>query len=257
MGLPAPIAPQRQGLVVPVHQGNNRINQFLNETTTPGTTTVATVTETHELVGITVPAGGSAFANLAGISFYFPFLSSALGINARPLNGGQSRSFVRYTQGTGLRLGTTGFQKVELQNRDPNNAQTVDIVVGGGIPNNTYDEYIDKRVIIQNVAGVNIATKNGPTIAVGFKTRTPAWADSLASGVSQTVLDGYNALSRKSIIFTNDDAAIVLLILDAAGNTISSVQPSTAWNQDVGGTLTLKNPGANPVVCHIGEVYYS
>jgi hypothetical protein len=156
-----------------------------------------------------------------------------------------------------LRLGTTGFHQVEIQNPDPANSILVNIVIGGGIPNNSYDEYIDNRVVIQNVSGANIFVQNGPTTAVSFTTRNGAWADSLAAGTSQVVSDGYLGLARKSIIFANDDAAIVLTILDAAGNIISSVQPSTAWNQEVGGTVTLHNPGANPVVCHIGETYYS
>jgi hypothetical protein len=196
--------------------------------------------------------------NVPGISFYFPGVTGLTGINARPINAGQSRSFVNYAQGTGLRLGTSSFQKVELSNPDLVNANTVTIIVGGGIPNNTYDEFIDKRVIVTNQPGTNLIVQNAPTTVVGWKTRTPAWADSIANGITVTVTDGYTAHGRKAISVCNNDTGAALLTLqDAGGSTIATIQPSTAFYLETGGTVKVNNASGGAVSCNICEIYYT
>lgn len=258
MAAPPPILRPYDAPVVPVHRGTsaNRISAHLSDTTQPGGGSGAIVfTETHAATVI-VPANNTLRVNLAGISFYFPAVASILGINARAIRPGQSLPYVTFAQGTGLRFGTTGFVGVDLQN-DSNSANQVTIIVGGGVPNNSYDEFIDKRVIITNNPASNVLIETGPTVAYGYKTRDPAWADSLASLATQVLTDGYLSQDRKSAIFANDDAAIVLQVLDVNGNIIGDVQPSTSWTTDTGGTLKLYNPGGAPVTCHIGEVYYT
>ncbi len=258
MKSPAPLDKAASVLAVPVSTGNNRISQFLAATSQPNSSphgATEVYTDTQQINSV-VAANATIVINATGISFYFGTLPAAAGLNVRAINAGQTRSTGNYVQGTGLRYGTQGFQKLEITN--PSAAQVAfTLIVGGGVPNNTYDEFIDKRVIVTNNPSSNVLIQTSETVTIGFATRTPAWADTLAAGASQIVTENYLGYQRKSIIFSNDDAAAVLLVLDANGNTIGSVQPSTAWTTDTGGTITLKNPSGGNVICHIGEVYYT
>lgn len=254
---PAPLDAAVTVRPVSVSRGSNRISTQLDSTTTPGTlASNQAITDTHSAT-IVVPASGSLQVNLAGISFYFPSVTGLLGINARPINAGQTRSFITYAQGTGLRLGTSNFQKVELQNLDPANAVTVLIVVGGGIPNNTYDEFIDKRVIVTNQPGVNLVTQNATTNSVSLTTRDATWLNTLANGATRTVTDGYTTKGRKAFTVCNNDNAAVLSILDDQGNVIGTVQPTTAFYLEAGGTFKVNNASGAAVACNISEVYYT
>lgn len=243
---------------IPIANGSNRISLLSPRPTAAAVIAQdsGAVTDTQQ-VTVPIPAGGTIRVNLAGISFYFSSMSSVSGVQARPINSGQTRSFITYALGQGLRLGTSGFQQVELVNLDPINQNTVTIVVGGGIPNNSYDEFIDKRVIVVNNPASNVFVEWGTTISVAFKTRTPAWADSLLAGATQVVASGYLGKNRKQIVFANDDLNQVLTVFDSTNNIMGSVQPSTSWTIESTDTMALHNPGANPVTCHIGEVYYN
>lgn len=240
-----------------VATGNNRISQLGPKVGGAiGAQQGATVTDTQQAT-VKIPAGGSITVNLPGISFYFPTLSSVLGVQARAINAGATRSFGQYYQGTGLRLGTSGFDKVELLNPDTVNVNTILIVVGGGVPNNTYDEFIDKRVIVTNNAASNVLVANGTTFAVGFKTRVPAWAELLNGNTTQIVAGGYNGKTRKQVMFSNNDIALVLQVWDSTGNPMGTIQPSTAFTFDTNDTVQLRNPNSGAVACNIGEIYYN
>jgi len=263
MAAPAPITPPRVAVATAVSRGNNRIANFLNSGTTPGTDSGLTqsLTDVHQVTQVLAP-NAHLIVSIPGISFYFPAVSSLSGIQARPINPGQSRSFVNYVQGTGLRLGTVAFSGIELINVDTVNANTFTVIIAGGIPDQSYDEFIDKRVIVTQTHGVggvivNLITQQAPTFLVGFTTRAAGWADLIGAGATQDVTDGYLGKQRKSIIFANDDAAAVLTVFDTAGNILGSVQPATSWTTDAGGDVKLHNPTAGNVIAHIGEVYYS
>lgn len=276
MSAPAPISNPRPVVSVPVSQtgSNNRISSQLARTSTPGgaTDTTQIVSETRQLV-TSLRGGQSIIIPFSGISYYFEFVGTLGGISnnfrglrVRAMNAGHPRSDLIHVQGTGLRFGTLVFNGIEVVNLDPVNSVLFTIDVGGGIPNNSYDEYLDKRVIIAagtgsvtvtTSAGVNLNVQNGVTFAVGFTTRNAGWADLLAAGATQAVADGYLAKARKSIIFANDDAVAVLTVFDVGGNILGSIQPGTSWTTDTGGTIQLHNPSGGNVVCHIGEIYYS
>ncbi len=255
MALPNPIAPPHVVSQIPVSSGNNRISSFGPGAV--GAQQQSAVTDTQQ-VNVVLPPGATIRVPVSGISFYFPSIKSPLGITARALNAGQSRSFGQYFQGTGLRFGTSGFNSVELVNPDVANQNTVLVVIGGGIPNNTYDEFIDKRVIVTNNPSSNVLVQSGLTFAVGFRTRTPAWAETLGAGATQLITDGYLGKSRKQLIICNNDpGANLLLVQDVAGNPIGTIQPSTAFTFEGNGSVNLNNPNGGGVLCNIGETYYS
>jgi len=274
MAQPAPLPPALKVDRVAVNNGSNRISTLLGATTTPGTDSSSLpLSETHQLVQNINP-GATLLIPIAGISYYFEFIGTLAGVantkllQVRAVNRGQPRAPILHVMGTGLRFGTQSFTGIEITNPDLANPVRFTVDIGGGIPNQSYDEFIDKRVIISQTGGTITVTtaagaflsclvKNEPTVSVGFTTRVGAWADSLAGGASQAVADGYLGLSRKSIIFANDDAVAVLQVLDPTGNILGTVQPSTSWTTDTGGTLTLKNPTGGAVTCHIGEIYYT
>lgn len=273
MALPAPIQQATKVVLHPIAQDNNRISNRLPQAQPQAAPTTLAVTETHQLV-TNLLGGGTIFVPLSGISYYFEFLGTLggipnnfAGLGVRAVLGGQPRSQIIHVQGTGLRFGTLVFDSLEVTNLDPVNSCRFTVDVGGGIPNGSYDEYLDKRVIISNsggsitvntAVGVNLAVANGLSGIVGFKTRVPAWADSLAANTTQDVTDaaGVWGTRRKTIIFSNDDPAAILTVFDSNSNIIGSIQPSTAWTTDTGGDIKLRNPTAGPVTCHIGEVYY-
>lgn len=276
MAAPAPIVSNKRQQSIPVAEGSNRVSGFLDATTTPGSqrTGDLAVSQTHQVVQV-VKAGQTTLLNFAGISYYFEFIGSTAGVantsllGVRPISRGSARPQILHVQGTGLRFGTTPFIQLEINNGSGADVLfTVDI--GGGVPNNSYDEYLDKRVIISGASTggttVNVTTPPGTSIVIqgdsttnlAFKTRSAGWGDSLAAGVSQQVTGGGIAGKvRKSILFSNDDAAAVLQVLDAAGNIFATIQPASAWYNESSDTFSLKNPTANPVTCHIGEVYYN
>lgn len=273
MALPAPIQQATKVVLHPIANDNNRVSNRLPQAQAPERAPTLAVTETHQFIS-NILGGGTVVIPLSGISYYFEFLGTLggipnnfAGLGVRAVLGGQPRSTIIHVQGTGLRFGTLVFNALEVTNLDPVNSCRFTVDVGGGIPNNSYDEYIDKRVIISNsggsitvntAVGVNLAVANGLSGIVGFKTRNNAWADSLAGGAGQAVTDAAGAWGtrRKTIIFSNDDPAAILTVLDTNNNIIGSIQPSTAWTTDTGGTITLKNPSGGAVTCHIGEVYY-
>lgn len=202
----------------------------------------------------TIAAGKAIIIPLPGISFYFASLVATGGLNVRPITLGQSRSFINYVQGTGYRLGAGTFAQIEVSN--PNLVSvSFTMFVGGGRANG-YDEFIDKRVIL-NGQGSNILIQNGVTQAVAFKTRDGSWGDTLGAGATKSVADGYNGLARKQIIFSNNDPLLVLTVFDATGNILGTIQPLTAFTFETGGTVQLHNPGGSSVSCNIGEIYYS
>lgn len=238
--------------LIPVSSGSNRISDRGPKPPVYAPSAPTVVTDTQSATVI-IPGKGNLIVNLSGISFYFYSITSAKGIQARAINAGQTRSLLNFVQGTGLRLGTTGFQSVELINPDAG-INGVTIVVGGGIPDNTYDEFIDKRVIIANTS---VAIKAAPTVAVAFKTRVPGWGDLLGAGATQDVADGYLGMTRHSVVFSNNDNANVLTVFDTAGNILGTVQPSTAFYLETSGDIQLHNPAGGAVACNIGEVYYT
>lgn len=283
MAAPAPIAPKAIVKAIPVKAGSNLISTRLDQTVTPGAAPAGSVNVGESVqLRFNMKAGETKYIPSPGISYYIGFLGDLAGnlnnyqgLQIRAINRGQPRSDVFHVQGTGLRFGTNNFSGLEIVNLDPANPVRITVIIGGGITQNSYDEFIDKRVVlaanainvtvtggtvnVTTAAGVflNVLSKNAATVSVAWKTRAPAWADSLAAGASAVVTDGYTGLARKTIIFANDDAAGLLQVLDAAGNILSVIQPSTAWTTDTGGTITLKNATAGAIACHIGEVYYS
>jgi hypothetical protein len=274
MALPAPLPPRVAAKVIPVSGGTNRISAQLGSTITPNTKVGGDVAipESYQLV-IRMQAGETKTIPLPGLSYYFGFVGTTGGVpnnynglEVRALQKGQPRSKLIHVQGTGLRFGTFSFSGLEIVNLDGANALEFTIVISGGVPQNSYDEFIDKRVILAGAAGsvvvttapgVNLTVQNGVTFTVGYATRDVSWADSLGAGATQAVTDGYLGKARKSIIFANDDNAAILTVLDAGGATLGSIQPGTSWTTDTGGTITLQNPSGGAVSCHIGEVYYS
>lgn len=265
MALPAPIRTPSRVASIPVHGGNNRVSGYLDATVTPGAKSPGQqiVNETHQVV-MTMPAGATQLISIPGISYYFGYINLAAGVSVRAINAGQPRTSIIHVQGTGLRFGTQTFNAIEITNTN-GAAVTFTVYIGGGVPNNSYDEFIDKRVIVSSSTSVTIATapgtnvtvQNGITFSVGYTTRDASWGDSLNAAASQVVTDGYVGKARKSIIFANDDNVSILTVLDVGGNIMGSIQPATSWTIDTGGTVTLHNPSGGAVVCHIGEVYYS
>jgi len=259
MALPPAIARPRNIPVLPVSAGNNRISQLSPQPVSNAVIAQQTgaVTDTQQAT-FTLAAGGTIQVNLSGISFYFAAMTGTAGCAARPINSGQSRSFINYAVGQGLRLGTSGFQKVEVSNLSVTLSVTFTIVVGGGIPNNTYDEFIDKRVIIINNPSSNVFIENGATLSLGLTSRVGAWANSLAPGATQAVTeDTVTYKGRKQIMVSNNDTGQILQVLDANSKIIGTVQPTFTWTHESGGTMIVKNPGGVQTVdCNIGEVYY-
>lgn len=275
MSAPAPIRNGNLKVVsIPVSQGSNRIGTHLDATTTPGSLVggLVNIGESRQIVTI-VKAGETVYVPQAGLSYYLEFLGTTAGIpnnfaglHIRAMQKGQPRSDVIHVQGTGLRFGTFSFSGLQIFNPSASDALFT-LGVGGGVANNSYDEFIDNRVIISNTGGAavvvitapgtNLSVVPGISSVVAFKTRVPAWADSLGATTTQDITDGYLGKTRRSVVIANDDVAAVLLVFDAAGNTLGSVQPGTSFYLETAGDIKVNNPTANPVVCHIGEVYFT
>jgi len=239
------------------------VGDIISARSMPGVTSSAPnagirrIADSHSNSGI-IPANGTITINVPGISFYFEVLIGAgtTGVLARVYKAGQPSSLLLFFQGTGIRYGNIIFDTVEVQNTTANQVN-YQIVVGGGIPNWSYDEFLDNRTVSNQAAAGGVAIANAPTKLVSFTTRVGAWTNSLAGGASQIVTESAAVGSaRKTITFSNNDAALSLQVLDLAGNIAGTVQPATSWAQDMGGTLSLKNPNGGAVACNISEIYY-
>lgn len=278
MAAPAPITNGNRPLaVVPVARDSNRISGHLAQTTTPGALTggLVNIGESQQ-VRMVLGAGKTASIPKAGLSYYFSFIGTVVAgdsgvsdnsiVSVRALQKGQPRSTILHAQGTGLRFGTFTFSALEVVNLQAH-AIFISFVVGGGTSENSYDEYIDNRVIIDatggssvvvtTAPGVNLSVVPGISSCVAFKTRTPAWADSLGAGATQDIADGYLGRTRRSVVIGNDDNATILMVLDAAGNILGSIQPGTSFYLETAGDIKVNNPSGVAVVCHIGEVYFT
>lgn len=262
---------------IPVSQTSNRISGHLAQTTTPGTLTggLVNIGESQQ-VRTVMKANQTLLIPKAGLSYYFSFLGSVIAggsgvsngaiVTVRALQKGQPRSQILHAQGTGLRFGTFTFSALEIINNQAADI-FVSFVVGGGTSENSYDEYIDNRVIIDATAGssitvvtapgVNLSVVPGISSCVAFKTRVPGWADSLGAATTQDIPDGYLGRTRRSVVIGNDDNATILLVLDAGGNTLGSIQPGTSFYLETAGDIKVNNPSGVAVVCHIGEVYFT
>jgi hypothetical protein len=234
-----------------VHTGSNRIAQFVRGAGEPNPQ-VVNVSDAQSVASV-VKANGVTHIPLSGVSFYFVSLAATAGLNVRPNTLGQARSFINYVQGTGLRIGAGTFASIDLQNTTGSDIAFT-MFIGGGLANGQ-DEFIDKRVILTGQTS-NIFVQTGATVSYGYKTRDNTWADTLAGNATQDVADGYLGLKRKQVIFSNNDAALLLTVLDTNSNIIGTIQPATAFTFESGGDVKLHNPNGGSVACNIGEVYF-
>lgn len=214
------------------------------------------VADSHSSSGIIAAGNGVTFLNVPGISFYFETLLGAgsNGILARIYKQGQPSSQLLFFQATGIRYGNTVFDAVELSNLPGNGQVSFQIVIGGGIPSFSYDEFLDRRA---NPSSSSVPVMTDKITEVSFTTRVPGWANTLAGGTSQAITESATlGTQRAYLLISNLDAANLLQLLDASGNIIASIQPSVTYQFPVNGTITLKNPNVGAVLCNIGEGYY-
>jgi hypothetical protein len=97
---------------------------------------------------------------------------------------------------------------------------------------------------------VTVSGKNAPTYPKGTTVNLAAGATHTFNG-----LDGVNV--RKSLSVFNDHAADYIYV-DGQNTTAGhKVLAQQGFPVECGGSIRLRNPGANPITCYVMEVFYS
>lgn len=236
-----PLVPARNG-VLPhqVSQGSNRLN-------TQGAELPNVKNRQSLFITNSIAAGAVVPFPISGTEFYVTVCTAP--INIRPNAGGSSGSFNSYGQGTGLKVALeNAFDTIEIAN--PNAFPvTFQIFVG-------FDEYVDKRLYLASVLTPQVAFPTYPTAAAATGVNITD-----ISGNAFTDINGgkWFAISRTSILISNIDAGVTLLVQKAGsvvanGPAIAFVPPLTAIELNVSGNYRLSVGGGN-VNAIVSEIY--
>lgn len=232
---PGSTTTQAGSIATPVAKGSNRLNS--NGQFPSG------VAKSSLFYNTIIAAGDTLPIPAAGDYFYLTFAGAAL--NIRPAGG----NFNEYVQGTGLALknGNT-FNQLEVQNTNafPVVAQ---IFVG-------FDEFIDKRLILNQVQQPSVAY---PTYPTANSATSVAIKD--LSGTSFNDINGNSwiAISRAGIYISNLDGGVTLLLqhkgaTGATGVAVLGIQPLTSIVYPCAGDYALNN-GGGAINAIVSEIY--
>lgn len=189
-----------------------------------------------------INAGQTLTIPAIGNTFYLAVSSGTL--NITPSNGSTNP----YQQGTGLRQSNTNtFNQLQVEN--PGAGPIAFYIVIG------FDQFIDKRIYLQNNASPQVAFPTFPTANA---------ATSLAiidlSGTEFTDINGnkWFAIVRTAILVFNVDTGTTLLLQKAGGSgsspAVGAIYPQTSLRFDVSGNYALNNGGGS-LNCIVSEIY--
>lgn len=149
-----------------------------------------------------------------------------------PMAGGQ-----RFGTADGKEFSRLGFYNYTAQPIQIEAAASEDVI----IPNQSVSAQINTTV----------TGKNAPTFPWGTQVN-------LAAGGGFQVFNGLLAASvRKSFTVFNDHATDPILVRGLNAVNGHKVLAQQGYPMETGSSITLYNPGANPITCYVMEVFYS
>jgi hypothetical protein len=193
-------------------------------------------------------AGFSTTVAALGSSFYISAISvsSAL-VTIQPTGGDQGS----YSIGTGQDFkDRAAFASLTITNP---NAFPVTLTLEIGFP-----EFIDKRLVI--LGGTSLNIQDAPTILIGTALGAMlAGAATTFTGVSTASALIAAGKTRRQIVVTNNDANLVVAVLDAGGVRVGDVYPQRAWALATSSGLIVKNQNGSGLTGNVdvGETFYS
>lgn len=196
-----------------------------------------------------IAAGLSLPYNGSGTQFYIITATAPLLIKPVSNNGAPAGNENLYGNGQGQFI-AEGFDWLEIKN--PTSNPIVVVIFTGG------DDFIDKRLIIDQTVNPQVAYPTYPDIAAAL-TEVPI-PD--ISGQEFTDINGVKwiAISRVAVIVCNEDTAFVYRLQKSGATVITdpavaSIYPRTSLRYDARGNFAMANDGATPINCIVSEIY--